>query len=142
MKKIILCALLFFPFQAMAQDIVIEEEYCQYLTEYEQPVGVEYQPGVDVDGNAVVPADIQATQITPPAVIEFNIAVDVAEYIGLPTQPGIETISNMGTIQVANNQLYFNGEPLKPDSEKALLALCQTDEDEINEPTTGTTETE
>ena len=120
--------------------VIVEETVCKYMVEYQPMQGVEYQPGVDVNGKAVVPADIQTTQITPPSVIEFNIAIDVAEYVGIPRQPGIENFANIGTIQVKNNQLYFNGEPLKPDSEKALLALCQTDEDIINEPSTGETE--
>ena len=134
MQRLFLLILLMLPFNAMAQDIVIKEEYCQKLTEYKQAEGVEYQPGVDVNGRAVVPADMQTNRIQPPEVIEFNIAVDVAEYIGIPTQPGIENFANVGTIQVVNNQLFFNGEPLKTDSEQALLALCENDEDKTDEP--------
>ncbi len=141
MKKLILLFLVL-AMPALAQDIVIEEDYCQYLTEYQPTADVEYQPGIDVNGNAVVPADIGGAQIVAAEVIEFNIAVDVAEYIGLPTQPGIENFANVGTIQVVNNQLFFNGEPLKTDSEKALLALCQTDEDITDEPATGAETTE
>lgn len=118
--------------------ILVENQVCTYLVEYQPAQNVEYQPGVDVNGNAVVPADIQTTQIAAPEVIEFNIAIDVAAYMGMIAQPGIENFANIGRIQVKDNQLYFNGEPLKPDSEKALLALCQTDEDQDNGPAAGT----
>lgn len=140
MKRILMIFMLL-AFPAMAQDIVIEEDYCQYLIEYQPAEGVEYQPGVDVDGAAVVPADIEGTQIQPPEVIEFNIAIDVAEYVGIPVQPGIENFANVGTIQVVNNRLFFNGEPLKPDSEKALYALCQNNEDITDGPAANATET-
>jgi hypothetical protein len=47
-------------------------------------------------------------------------------------------LARIGTVTIENNQLKFNGEPLKPESEQALIALCE--EDTNDEPATGTTE--
>ena len=95
--------------------ILVEDKVCQLLVEYQPAQDVEYQPGVDVNGNAVVPADLNANPIKAPDVIEFNIAVDAFDYLGLVTQPGIEGDINIGKVRYQNNQLYFNDEPLKPE---------------------------
>ena len=112
--------------------IVTRDPLCRYVTEYRPATGVDspdFEPGVNITNNrAVVPADMGANTIKAPERLEFNITVDVAEYIGLPVQPGVENLATIGAIAVENNQLYFNGEPLKPDNETALIALCQEKE--------------
>jgi hypothetical protein len=138
MLRYLLILMIFLPSLAQAETYVLSESACRYLTEYQQAEGVEYQPGLDVDGNAVVPADINRNQIEVPKVVGFDITVDVAEYAGLPVPQGTETLARIGTVTIENNQLKFNGEPLKPESEQALIALCE--EDTNDEPATGTTE--
>lgn len=127
MLRSLLILLCFLPSVASAETYVLNDSACRYLTEYQQTGDVEYEPGVDVDGNAVVPADIDQNRIDVPEVVSFDITVDVARYAGLPVPQGTETLAKIGTVSIENNQLKFNGEPLKPESEQALIALCEED---------------
>jgi len=43
---------------AYADTPAIDPAACQALVNYHEPSGVEYQPGVDVDGHYVAPADL------------------------------------------------------------------------------------
>tara|TARA_B100000686_G_C16787332_1_gene976140 strand:+ start:2970 stop:3509 length:540 start_codon:yes stop_codon:yes gene_type:complete len=110
-------------------EIVVERKVCRYLTAYQQAQDVEFEPGIDVNGRAVVPADINASPFQPADEFEFNVAVDLVEYLGLPVMPGVEAYTGVGKVAVKNNQLYFDDEPLKPESEQALYALCVEEEE-------------
>ena len=131
MRYFLLIAVLSITSTANAQTVVLQDSTCRYLTEYQTPPGVEYQSGVDVNGDPVVPADINNNGIRPPDVYEFDLTVDVADYAGIDIPAETEGLARIGTVTVENNQLKFNGEPLKPESERALIALCN--EDNINE---------
>ena len=40
-----------------AADIAVSRQDCDHLAKYQEPPGVEYQPGVDAHGETVVPAE-------------------------------------------------------------------------------------
>ena len=112
-------------------DLGIDPALCRHIVAYQPDVGVDYQPGVDVKGNPVVGADLHDPVIPLPEVIEFPIQIDAAQALGVPIPPGSETQFPVGTITYettgANKQLKFNGEPLTPKSQSALIALCKKD---------------
>ncbi len=84
----------------------------------------DYQPGVDVDGNAVAPADLPSTPSTP-SVDNFPIEIDqrLAHRFNLP--PGGNAKAVLGYVTVRGNQAYFNGQPLNADQTAALAEACR-----------------
>jgi hypothetical protein len=84
----------------------------------------EYQPGVDVNGNAVAPADLPSASSTP-SVDNFPIEIDqrLARRFNLP--PGGDAKAILGYVTVRGNQAYFNGQPLNTDQTAALAEACR-----------------
>lgn len=84
----------------------------------------DYQPGVDVHGNAVAPADLPSTPSTP-TVDNFPIEIDqqLANRFHLP--PGASAKAVLGYVTVRGNQAYFNGQPLNADQTSALAEACR-----------------
>lgn len=84
----------------------------------------DYQPGVDVNGNAVAPADLASTPSTP-SVDNFPIEIDqrLAHRFNLP--PGGNAKAVLGYVTVRGNQAYFNGQPLNADQTSALAEACR-----------------
>ena len=141
MRFLLAILFLMLPLSAQAQTIVLDQSLCKYMVEHRPAADVEYQDGVDVHGDPVVGADLNEPVIKPPKVIHFPITIDAAEYTGLNVPDGVETEFDVGTITLENKQLKFNGEPLTPENQRALIALC-TDEDEAQDDTTGTETTQ
>jgi hypothetical protein len=85
--------------------------------------GADYQPGVDVNGNAVAPADLPSSGSNP-SVDNFPIEIDqhLAHRFNLP--PGTGGRAVLGYVTVRNNQAYFNGKPLNGDQTAALAEAC------------------
>jgi hypothetical protein len=85
----------------------------------------EYQPGVDVNGNAVAPADLPAAPAVP-SVENFPIEINqrLARNFNLP--PGGKAKALLGYVTVRDNQAYFNGQPLNADQTSALAEACRT----------------
>jgi hypothetical protein len=86
--------------------------------------GADYQPGVDVNGDAVAPADLPSSASNP-SVDNFPIEIDqrLAHRFNLP--PGANAKAVLGYVTVRNNQAYFNGQPLNADQTAALGEACQ-----------------
>jgi hypothetical protein len=105
--------------------LVMSSQVCASLGA--PPAGVpsaDYQPGVDVNGNAVAPADLPSTPSTP-TVDNFPIEIDqqLANRFHLP--PGASTKAILGYVTVRGNQAYFNGQLLNADQTSALAEACQ-----------------
>ena len=105
--------------------LVMSSQVCASLGA--PPPGVpsaDYQPGVDVNGNAVAPADLPSVPSTP-SVDNFPIEIDqqLANRFHLP--PGTSSKAILGYVTVRNNQAYFNGQPLNADQTSALAEACQ-----------------
>ena len=84
----------------------------------------DYRPGVDVNGNAVAPADLPSTPSTP-NVDNFPIEINqhLARRFNLP--PGGTAKAVLGYVTVRDNQAYFNGQPLNADQTSALAEACR-----------------
>ncbi len=66
-----------------APKVRITKKDCRRLVRHQASADVAYKPGVDVRGNAVVPADISGGFTIPlPDVFEFNITKDLTAYLG------------------------------------------------------------
>lgn len=136
MKKFLMtvsCLLSVFPALA-AEELVVPEQECEYLTTYQPSADTAYQPGLDVHGKPVMEADITPSVIRPPEKYSFDISVDIAENIGLTVPAGIEGKTKIGTITVEKGQIKFNGTPLEGDAEAALKAICKAQKEKKQLP--------
>jgi len=107
--------------------LVMSSQVCASLASTTPTPGVpsaDYQPGVDVNGNAVAPADLPSTP-SYPSVDNFPIEIDqhLASRFHLP--PGASSKAILGYVTVHGNQAYFNGQPLNADQTAALAEACR-----------------
>lgn len=109
------------------KDLILPTEACRSITAYQPGIDGDaaYKPGVDVTGKPVVEADIDSGGIKAPDVVEFNLTVDVAQYLGVQQQV-VEGQVGLGTISVhPDGKVLLNGAPMQSDAEVALRALCE-----------------
>jgi hypothetical protein len=116
---------------AEAAQLTVSPAACDQLVNYIEPAGVEYQPGVDANGNAVAPADIgNRRPIKPPT----HIVIPITDYLasrltGTQTNATggnvLQPTANIGTVELTNGQVTFNGQPIGDDVDGDLGALCR-----------------
>lgn len=114
-----------FSFPVLAQD---NENLCRTIERFEHSTsGAAYQPGQDVRGHPVVPADLNERQIAPPQRVRFPLTVDLARYINQDVPRGIEMDSNLGMVEVdiETGKVYYNGQPVTDN----LVAYCDQDKE-------------
>lgn len=105
----------------------ITKSDCIYLTEHQPSADVAYQPGVDVRGRKVAPADLDtapALKNLVPEVLEFPIALN-------PLKDGAarfgETSLTVGTVSfdMKTKRATFNGQPLTRGETRRLAKKCK-----------------
>lgn len=120
-------------------EVRISHEDCLRLVPYEQPEGVAYEPGVDVRGEPVAPAEVGGgVDIELPETITIPIEVDLLSDRRLgdeTSDPGDDTETGnrlqgeaqIGTldVDVATGRATFNGQPLQTEAQRHLSARCQ-----------------
>lgn len=102
----------------------LDPETCKQLVTHQPAPGVEYKPGIDVQGKPVVEADLTKPQIAMPEKFSFDLTLDVAAYAGIQVPAGIEGTGKIGAITYENGRFSFDGKPLTGGEEAALVALC------------------
>ena len=115
---------------AQAADVTairITTSDCIRLVEHHPSADVAYQPGVDVRGKKVVPADVEASpnlQNIVPQVIEFSVALN-------PLQGGAarfgETSLEVGAVSfdMKSRRATFNGTPLTRAETRRISKKCK-----------------
>lgn len=94
---------------------------CRTLPDAQVIEGVEYQPGVDVNGKSVVPADLNALDASVPDVINIPITVDLIQKFSLMNMNGIELKPDVGNIGIhKNGRVTYNGQ----DISKQAYTVC------------------
>src|SRR5260221_972731 len=108
-------------------DVAITREDCQYLVRHHPAPDVAYQPGVDVHGNAVAPADLNGgSPIKLAETLYIPIEDDIGHRYHIPANsPLWKATAEIGTVAVTGDQVTFHGQPLTPDDNAALVALCR-----------------
>ena len=114
-----------------AQTITVSPSACQALTAHTPSSDVAYTPGIDVHGNDVAPADLNASgQLYFDADHEFWLPIEVPleDVLGIATTDTLDAVrkSNIGVgaVTVKNGQAFFNGEPLGDAKSHAIAAEC------------------
>lgn len=119
---------------AMATEtyVGISPAACRKVTVGSTSADVEYKPGVDVNGRAVVPAEGPGGGIDPSMgrkildVIRIPISVDLAKRMGLGskgTRFGSEI--PLGEVTLRGNQVYLDGAPLTNTEQSQITEACR-----------------
>ena len=123
-----LAIILVFTFPAGAATVNITEADCAALVRHVAEPGVAYEPGVDVNGRPVVPADLgDRPEIKLPEEIVIAITVDIDKRFDIPKTPDLfRPEAYIGTVIVKRDgRAYFNGQPLTSEESHALAVACQ-----------------
>ncbi len=107
--------------------VTITRADCARLVEHVPGPDVAYQPGVDVYGREVAPADLGgAPRIELPETILIDIEVDLFARFGIPANPALyEADAEVGAVLYQDGRFTFNGQPLQDEAEAELAARCQ-----------------
>lgn len=110
------------PGQPAAGQPRLSAEDCGRVVAHVPDASVAYQPGTDVLGRQVAPADLAPAPTVLPPVLGFVLSVDLARRLALPR--GLDADLPIGIVTIEGNQLRFNGQPIGSDAEAGLAAAC------------------
>jgi len=88
-------------------------------------VAATYVPGIDAAGNAVAPADLPDPSKVKIATPAIEIDARLAGRFGSPAAGARVGRAILGYVTVRDGRAYFNGEPLAPDANDAVIAACR-----------------
>src|SRR5215471_2846074 len=115
--------------RAAERTIAIARSDCELAVRYVPPPGVAYQPGVDVHGKPVAPADLDGGhRLQLPETIPVVITDDLRKRFGLPDDsPLFDSNSFVGIVglRLSDGRLTFNGVPLVDREADALATACR-----------------
>jgi len=108
-------------------ELVITRRACDWLVEHQAAPDVTYQPGVDVHGRPVAPADLDGgSNLALPEVIYIPLEVLVQDRFGIPANSVLfEAKAQVGTVAVVGNQVYYEGQLLGDADQRALAMACR-----------------
>lgn len=108
----------------------IDTSFCQALVKHVPDADVAYQPGVDVHGKPVVPADLDSGyNIALPDEITIPLTVDLKSFLkldetSLPASAMKRTDAWVGTLTLKGDRVFFDGKPLTNEQQNNLSVLC------------------
>jgi len=110
--------------------ISVSGDACAAVAHLNDAPGVAYQPGVDVHGKAVAPADLPGSRNE--ALNEqlsgfpIKITVDLQKRFGIPKDAKLfQGESKIGYVDVRDGKAYLNGQPLSTPEQGLLAAACK-----------------
>lgn len=123
--------------QTEGQDIVTTEDPltvrikkadCRELVKHQPEADVAYQPGVDVRGNSVAPADLYGGYaIESPQSLVIPIEIDLFDRLSRPEDRRYEGDVAVGVVEVdlVDGYATFNGQPIAAPAQAELVRHCQ-----------------
>lgn len=112
-------------------DSSVDPALCQTLVQHVPDADVAYQPGFDVHGKPVAPADLPGQpSIQLPDVIKIPLTLDLAKTLNLKPSAypfnkfGSGTEAQLGVLTIEGNRVEFNGKPLTDAQQDKLAVLC------------------
>lgn len=128
LRSVLLASLAFvLTASSAAAEIAVSRHDCQSLVRHQPAPDVAYQPGVDVHGNAVAPADLGGgQQIELPDVIYIPIEVLVQDKYGIPANSVLYNArAQVGVVEVRGNRVYYEDQELTDPETAALETVCR-----------------
>jgi hypothetical protein len=107
--------------------VVVSSKACAEVVAHVPDAGVAYTPGVDVNGNAVAPADLPDSG-SPITAENFPIflTLDLKKKFQVPDSAKLFKLQAVvGLITIEGNQVLFNGQPIAPGEASLLAAACR-----------------
>lgn len=115
--------------RAAERTIAIAGSDCELAVRYAPPPDVAYAPGVDVNGRAVAPADLDGDhRLALRESIPVIISDDLRKQFGLSDgSPLFDANAFVGIVEVrlSDRRLTFNGVELSGRESSALAAMCR-----------------
>jgi hypothetical protein len=113
-----------------ASNSSLDPAFCRALVKHVPDADVTYQPGMDVHGKPVAPADLPdspAFQLQQP--ITIPLTADLFKILnfsttGYPFNTMRRTDINLGTLMVDGDKVLYNGQPLTSEQQDDLAVLC------------------
>lgn len=103
--------------------VVVGRETCRALTAHRPAPGVEYKPGVDVQGRPVAPADLPAEGSAGPDEVRVALKRDLA--IGAGSLGASEIVVGEVAVDLKTGKAMLNGKPLDQAFETDIVAACR-----------------
>src|SRR5574338_1069074 len=99
---------------AARAEVAISRQDCERLVRHEPAPDVAYQPGVDVHGNPVVPADLGGgSQIELPDVIYIPIEVLLQDRFHIPANSVLfQATAEVGVAELRGDRVYYQDQLL------------------------------
>ncbi len=108
--------------------VKVTREACSHVVAHQPSADVAYQPGVDVNGNSVAPANLNnGPQIGVPKEIAIPISIDLQQRSGnSETDRNYDSDAQIGMVTYRDGQVFYNGKPLQGgDDQTRLAAACK-----------------
>lgn len=146
MFKYILIIALLFPFSAAAQDVKTGAVLCSELMNAGKPAkaivpadGGAYVPGVDVNGNSVVPADVGGgIDLSSFRSTLIPIEVDLAERFGLTLPAGVGLKPEVAALNIhQDGRIFFNDSDITQQVQTYCTDIELSDEKPANKTDRG-----
>jgi len=123
MRFILLFIMALFPVSAFAQDTATAEvpALCQIIKQRASTDGAVYVPGVDVKGNAVTPADLNAPILGLPDVITVPLDLSLQNKLQSLDDLGFDADASLGMAEIyPDGRVSINGQ----DVTSQTAAIC------------------
>lgn len=99
---------------------------CAWLIAHQPAPDVAYQPGVNVRGREVAPADLNGSDIELPDVLVIDLTVNLADRLGIPADPdSFQADLEIGAVELRDGRVYLNDEPVSGEAQAALAVQCR-----------------
>ena len=108
--------------------VTLTKQDCRRLSVHVPDPGVAYQPGVDVNGRPVTPADLGGTPaLAIPETVTIEIEVDLQDRFGIPADANLfKGDAQIGTVEVdRDGRARLNGQLLQDEAQYELTRRCQ-----------------
>lgn len=124
------------PVPTQKPEVIVSREACTKIIKHEPAVGVAYQPGIDVRGNAVVPATLgaelgeEADVVNSQALQKNQFVINIDGFIGDALVVGPETASLPNTrflsldYNTETGEILMNGAPFVKANLTDIRTLC------------------
>lgn len=118
------------PVSGAAETATDARQACRALTRHVPAADVDYQPGIDVHGRAVVPADLPGSPAASAPVprVEFKVGADLVAEFSRRLSPEVRALlgkGNAGMITVQGGKVYYDDQLLSGVTDQDVAVLCR-----------------
>ena len=120
MIRMLLSALILLAFSSSVE-AWDKAEFCDLVINHTPSEDVNYVPGVDVHGNPVAPADLNAAAIDIPDAIIYPYTIDLAQWLGFYLPKGSKMETDVTMVEIfSTGKIVMDGKDISEDS----ISLC------------------